>query len=99
MAQLSTLGIMEHVMKIRRSKEYAIAGVVVLILASVFLPGSTPDWFGVAMSCLLCALAGISLYFNRRERQPGEAIGSIGYFVLAALVIFFAVLFVLPLVL
>lgn len=97
-APINKSGTMERVVKIRRSKEYAIAGVIVL-LARQFLPGPTPDWFGVAVSFLVCSLAGVALYCNRSERRPGEAFGSIGFCVLAVLVMIFAVLFVLPLVL
>ena len=70
-----------------------------MLVVSQFLPMSTPYWYEVAVFCFVCALAGVALYFNARERRAGDAKRSIGFFTLAVLVILFALLSLLPLVL
>jgi hypothetical protein len=92
------LDILEHSMKIRRSGAYGIAGLIVL-LGTLFLPMSTPNWYVLAVFCFIFAMAGLALYFNALERRAGAAKRSIGFFALAVLVIIFAVLSLLPLVL
>jgi 4-amino-4-deoxy-L-arabinose transferase-like glycosyltransferase len=84
-------------MRIRRSGAYGIAGIIVL-LASLFLPMSTPYWYSLAVFCLVCALVAVALFFNVKERRAGEKQRSIGFFVLAVLVITVALLCLLPLV-
>ena len=84
--------------KIRRSGAYGVAGALVLI-GSQFLPISTPYWYQEAVFCLVCALAGVALYFNAHEKRAGDAKRSIGFFALAVLLILFALLSLLPLVL
>ena len=70
-----------------------------MLVGSQFLPMSTPYLYEVAVFCLVCALAGVALYFNAHERRAGEAKRNIGFFTLAVLVILFALLSLLPLVL
>jgi hypothetical protein len=90
------LTIMDRPIQIRRSGAYGISGVIVL-LGSMFLPPSTPDWYAKVVFCLVCVLAGAALYFNAQERRAGEPKRNTGFFVLAVLVILFAVLIFIPL--
>jgi hypothetical protein len=86
----------DRTLKIRRSGAYGIAGTVVL-LGSLFLPMSTPEWCAAAVFLLAFGFAGGAFYFNAREKRAGATTRSIGFFSLAVTLIIFAVLFLLPL--
>jgi uncharacterized membrane protein SirB2 len=85
-------------LKIRRSGAYGIAGVVVL-MASLFLPMSTPRWFVTLTWLLIAGFAGAAVFFSSRERNAGQAGRSVGTFTLAVLVVIVAALIVSTLVL
>jgi hypothetical protein len=89
---------MERTAKIRRSGAYGVAGVIVLV-ASGFLPMSTPRWYVYAVFALVCLFAGLALYFNAQERRAGLTKRTAGFFTLAILVILLALCWLLPLVL
>ena len=89
---------MERTVKIRRSGAYGIAAGLVL-LGSMFLPMSTPRWYGMVFLSVVCVLAGCALYFSARERRGGEAGRSVGFFTFAVLVILLGLLTVLTMVL
>jgi hypothetical protein len=82
-------------MKIRRSGAYGAAGAVVL-LATMFLPMSTPDWYWMSALSLVALMTSIALFFNARERKAGQARRSVGFLALIVLVLIFAVLTILP---
>ncbi len=82
-------------MTIRRSGAYGVAGAVVL-LATMFLPMSTPDWYWMSALSLVAVLTGLALFFNARERKAGQTHRSVGFSALIVLVLIFAVLTILP---
>jgi len=84
-----------HDMTIRRSGVYGVAGAV-LLLATMFLPMSTPDWYWMSALSLVAVLIGLALFFNTRERKAGQTLRSVGFFALVVLVLIFAVLAILP---
>jgi hypothetical protein len=72
-----------------------VAGAVVL-LATMFLPMSTPDWYWISALSLVAVFTGLALLFNACERKAGEAQRSVGFFALIILVLIFAALTILP---
>ena len=74
------------------------AGLVVL-LASMFLPMSTPGWFVDATWLLIAGFGGAAVYFSARERRAGQAGRSAGFFAFAALIVIVGLLILLTLVL
>ena len=82
-------------MTIRRSGAYGVAGAVVL-LATMFLPMSTPEWYWISAYSLLAVLTGLALFFNAREKKAGQAQRSVGFFALIVLVVIVLVLSILP---
>jgi len=81
-------------MKIRRSGAYGTAAAL-LLFGGMFLPMRTPHWYQVALVVSVCVLAGVALFFNSRERRAGQSQRSIGFFVLAVLLIIIGLLTVL----
>ncbi len=82
-------------MKIRRSGAYGVAGALVL-LATIFLPMSTPDWYWILVLSLVALLTGLALFFRVHERKAGQEQRSVGFFALMVLVLIFLVLTILP---
>ena len=67
-----------------------------MLLATMFLPMSTPDWYWISALSLVAVSTGLALFFNARERKAGQAQRSVGFFALIVLVVIFAVLTILP---
>jgi uncharacterized membrane protein SirB2 len=78
-------------LKIRRSGAYGIAGAIVL-MGSMFLPMSTPQWFVTAAWCLVAGFAGGAVFCSARERKARMTGRSVGFFALAILIIIVAAL-------
>ena len=85
-------------MKIRRSGVYGAVGAGILF-ATTFLPMSAPRWCGTVLISSVAVFAGLALFFNSRERKAGQCGRSLGFFVLAVLVIIFALLAIVPMIL
>ena len=83
-------------MNIRRSVAYGIAAAAVLA-SSMLMPMSTPDWYGITVFSLACALACGALFFNAQEKKAGQTKKSIGLFALGVMVIIFVLMMILPL--
>jgi len=81
-------------MKIQRSGAYGAAAAIVL-LATLFLPVSTPNWYWIMAYCLVAALGGGALMFNARERRAGRPAG-MGILALVILIILAAGMMILP---
>ena len=67
-----------------------------VLLATMFLPMSTPDWYWMSALSLVAVLTGLALFFNARERKAGQTHRSVGFSALIVLVLIFAVLTILP---
>jgi hypothetical protein len=88
------LGAVTPSIKIRRSDAYGVAGAVVL-LSTMFLPESTPQWYSTLTWLLIGGLAGAALFFDQREGGTGRSVG----FALAVLIMLFGILVLLTVVL
>ena len=82
---------MTPTLNIRRSGAFGVAGAAVL-MASMFLPMSTPRWFVTLTWFLIASFAGAAVFFSARERKAGQTGRSVGFFTLAVLVIVVAAL-------
>jgi len=77
-----TLGVVTTSYRICRSDGYGIAGALVL-LASMFLPEATPQWYLTTTWVFVGALAGAAVFFGLRKGGNDRSVG----FTLAVLMI------------
>jgi hypothetical protein len=73
-------------LKIRRSDAYGTTAAVVL-LPTMFLASSTPDWYLTLTWVLAAGLAGAALFFSEREWRAGQTGMSLGLALVALIAI------------
>ncbi len=69
-----------------------------VLLATTFLPMSTPAWYGMLAFSVVAVLTGLALFFNSRERRAGQRQRSVGFFAVVVLGLIIAVLAILPVI-